>query len=121
MNDELTLAVVRRFNEATARHDIDEMMAAMTDDCLFDNTSPAPDGEAFPGQSAVRDFWEAFFRSSPAARFTTEEEFAVGDRAVVLWRYDWVSDDGSPGHVRGVDVFRVRDGKIAEKRSYVKG
>ena len=58
---------------------------------------------------------------SLAARFTTEDEFAAGDRAVVLWRYDWVSDDGSPGHVRGVDVFRVRDGKIAEKRSYVKG
>jgi len=32
-----------------------------------------------------------------------------------------VSDDGSPGHVRGVDVFRIRAGKIAEKRSYVKG
>ena len=29
--------------------------------------------------------------------------------------------DGTPGHVRGVDVFRVRDGKVAEKLSYVKG
>lgn len=121
MNNEPTLAVVRGFNDATARHDIDEMMAAMTDDCLFDNMSPAPDGEAFRGQSAVREYWESFFRSSPAARFTTEEEFVAGDRAVVLWRYDWVSDDGSPGHVRGVDVFRVRDGRIAEKCSYVKG
>ena len=121
MDDDLTLALVRRFNEAVARHDVDEMMAAMTDDCLFDNTSPAPDGEALRGQSAVRGFWESFFRSSPAALFTTEEEFATGDRAIVLWRYDWVSNDGSPGHVRGVDVFRIHDGKIAEKRSYVKG
>ncbi|MBS1243923.1 MAG: hypothetical protein H6R41_460, partial [Deltaproteobacteria bacterium] len=24
-------------------------------------------------------------------------------------------------HIRGVDVFRVRDGKVAEKLSYVKG
>jgi ketosteroid isomerase-like protein len=121
VTNEATLAVIRRFNEAVARADIDETMAAMTDDCLFDGTSPAPDGEAFRGQSAVRGFWESFFRSSPAARFTTEEEFAAGDRAVVLWRYDWVSDDGSRGHVRGVDVFQVRGGKIAEKRSYVKG
>ncbi len=32
-------------------------------------------------------------------------------------------DDHSDGegHVRGVDVFRVRDGKVAEKLSYVKG
>jgi len=35
---------------------------------------------------------------------------------VQRWRYDW---DG--GHVRGVDLFMVRDGRIAEKRSYVKG
>ena len=28
---------------------------------------------------------------------------------------------GEPGHVRGVDVLRFRDGKISEKLSYVKG
>jgi hypothetical protein len=28
---------------------------------------------------------------------------------------------GNAGHVRGVDAFRVRDGKVAEKLSYVKG
>lgn len=43
---------------------------------------------------------------------------ATGDRAVVQWRYRWASNGG---HVRGVDVFRVRDGKIAEKYSYLKG
>jgi hypothetical protein len=25
------------------------------------------------------------------------------------------------GHVRGVDVLRVRDGRVAEKLAYVKG
>jgi hypothetical protein len=29
--------------------------------------------------------------------------------------------NGKPGRVRGVDVFRVRDGKVCEKLSYVKG
>ena len=28
---------------------------------------------------------------------------------------------GTKGHVRGVDVFRVKDGLISEKLSYVKG
>ena len=32
------------------------------------------------------------------------------------WRYDYGS-----GHVRGVDVFTVRDGLVAAKLSYVKG
>ena len=45
----------------------------------------------------------------------------AGDRAVLRWRYGWAGDDGTPGHVRGVDVLRLRDGKVAEKLSYVKG
>jgi ketosteroid isomerase-like protein len=44
-----------------------------------------------------------------------------GDRATARWVFAWTNDDGSAGHVRGVDVIRVRDGKIAEKFSYVKG
>jgi ketosteroid isomerase-like protein len=37
-------------------------------------------------------------------------------QAAVRWTYSW-----GAGHVRGVDVLRVRDGKVAEKLSYVKG
>lgn len=115
-----TLAAVERFNDAFNRHDIDAIMAAMTDDCVFDSTRPPPDGELFEGQAAVRRCWEELFRRSPQARFEAEEAFAAGDRCVVRWVYHWVRD-GTPGHVRGVDVFRVRGGKVAEKRSYVKG
>jgi ketosteroid isomerase-like protein len=116
-----TLKAVQRFNEAFDRHDVDGIMAAMTEDCVFENTCPPPDGERFTGQDAVRKFWERFFSSSPDSRFTTEEIFATEDRCVVRWRYDWKSNDGSPGHVRGVDIFRVRGGKVAEKIAYVKG
>ena len=115
-----TIATVHRFNEAFNRHDVDAVMALMTDDCLFDATRPPPDGERFEGQAAVRGFWEAFFARSPQARFETEELFAAGDRCVVRWLYRWVRE-GKAGHVRGVDVFRVRDGRVAEKLSYVKG
>jgi ketosteroid isomerase-like protein len=116
-----TIAAVQRFNEAFNRHDVDAVMATMTRDCVFENTWPAPDGERYEGWEAVRSFWEKFFRSSPEASFQTEEIFAGGDRCVVRWRYDWVEKDGKPGHVRGVDVIRLRDGKVAEKLSYVKG
>jgi ketosteroid isomerase-like protein len=115
-----TLTVVRRFNDAFNDHDVDAIMAQMTSDCLFENTRPAPDGTRYQGQAAVRAYWEQFFANSPKARFEFGEMFASGDRAVVLWTYHWVKE-GGPGHVRGVDVFRVRDGKIAEKLSYVKG
>jgi ketosteroid isomerase-like protein len=73
------------------------------------------------GQAAVRAAFADFFLTSPDARFEAEEAFAAGERAVVRWLYRWVSEDGQAGHVRGVGLFRVRDGKVAEKLSYVKG
>ena len=45
-----------------------------------------------------------------------ELQIEIDDRVVQRWRYSWAD-----GHVRGVDVFRIRDGKVAEKLSYVKG
>ena len=115
-----TQIIIKQFNDAFNRHDVDAIMNCMTDDCVFENTRPVPDGTRITGQSAVRAFWEDFFRRSPQAHFDTEEMIAARDRCIVRWRYSWVRD-GTPGHVRGVDVFRVRDGKVAEKLSYVKG
>ncbi len=118
---EETLAVIERFNEAFNRRDVDAVMALMTDDCVFENTSPVPDGERYEGHVAVRACWERFFASSPRAVFEVEDLFAAGDRCLVRWLYRWGGDGPGAGHVRGVDVFRVRDGKVAEKLSYVKG
>jgi ketosteroid isomerase-like protein len=114
--DAATLSLIDRFNAAFNAHDVDAVMALMTDDCVFENTYPPPDGERFEGQAAVRANFAAFFAQSPHAAFEFEDTFACADRACVRWLYRW-----SDGHVRGVDVFRVRDGRIAEKLSYVKG
>lgn len=111
-----SLQTVERFNEAFNRHDVDAVMALMTDDVVFENTSPAPDGERYQGKAAVRAFWERFFVASSQSHFVTEEIVASGGRCVVRWRYDW-----GDGHIRGIDLFRIRDGKVAEKLSYVKG
>ncbi len=116
-----TLAVIERFNAAFNRRDVAAIMAAMTDDVVFENTGPAPDGERFAGQPAVRAFWERLFGAAPETAFTAEEIFATGDRCVVRWIYRWGGAGTTPGHVRGVDLFRVRDGKVAEKLSYVTG
>ena len=115
-----TLEAVERFNDAFNRHDVDAVMAVMTDECVFESTAP-PLGERHVGQRAVRAAWEEFFTSTPTAHFDSEDVIASGDRCVVQWRFSWQNDDGSTGTVRGVDVLRVRDGKVAEKFAYVKG
>lgn len=116
-----TLRVIEQFNEVFNRGDVPAIMALMTGDCVFENTYPPPDGERYEGQDAVRAFWEQFFASSNEPAFAAEDMFVSGDRCVVRWRYQWREADGRQGHVRGVDVFGVRDGKVAEKLSYVKG
>jgi uncharacterized protein (TIGR03086 family) len=109
------LAAVQRFNAAFDAKDIDAIMAAMTQDCVFEDTT-APDGRRHAGAAAVRAAWQTLFAGSPTARFSVEELVAAGDRVVQRWRYDW-----GDGHVRGVDLFAVRDGRVAETLSYVKG
>ncbi|HKF77663.1 MAG TPA: nuclear transport factor 2 family protein, partial [Candidatus Dormibacteraeota bacterium] len=116
-----TLAAVEAFGRAFAAHDADAVMACMTEDCVFENITPAPDGERLAGAAAVGAFWRRFFASTPSARFRTEEAFAGGDRAVVRWTFEWDEGPTNHGHVRGVDLFRVRDGRVSEKLAYVKG
>ena len=114
-------SVVARFGTAFDRRDLEAVMALVTDDCVFESTSPAPDGDRFEGAAAVQAEWEKLFANTDDARFETEESVVLGDRAVVRWQYSWREPSGERGHVRGVDVLRLRDGKIAEKLSYVKG
>lgn len=115
LNRASSLDVVSAFGTAWANHDLEGALALITEDCVFENTDPAPDGTTHVGRAAIRDAWAPIFED-PTSRFDAEETFEVGDRVVQRWRYSW-----SDGHVRGVDVIRVRDGLVAEKLSYVKG
>ena len=115
------MRAVLAFNEAFNRHDVAGMMQLMSDDCVFENTSPAPDGTVYTGKAAVTQFWQDFFRDSPQAHIEIEEIFGLGTRPIMRWKYTWVDPAGRTGHVRGVDIFHVKNGLIAEKLSYVKG
>ncbi len=117
--DSATREAVDRFNDAVHRRDVDALRAAITDDCLFESPAP-PDGKRYVG-AAIAEVFAKVFAIEGEGPFEVEEIFTAGDRAVVRWRHSWDHADGDRGHVRGVDLFRVRDGKIAEKLSYVKG
>lgn len=114
-------AAMAAFSAAFGTGDVDRIMALMTDDCTFEATGPAPDGVRHQGAASVRAVWDELFGGTTDASFTEEESFVCGDRGVLRWRFDWANGDGTPGHVRGVDVMRFRDGLVCEKYSYVKG
>ena len=113
---EAAMRIVLEFNEVFNRHDVAGMMHLMSDDCVFEDTNPAPDGTVYSGKEAVTQFWEGFFQKSPNAHIDIEEIFGLGHHCIMRWKYNW-----SDGHVRGVDVFKLKDGLICEKLSYVKG
>ena len=115
-----TLDTVTRFGDALNRGDVAAIAALLTDDTIFENTGPAPDGTRVEGRDAVAAHWARWIAANPGAHIGTEEAVVAGDRCTVCWVYRKVRD-GRPWHLRGIDLFTVRDGKIAEKRSYVKG
>jgi ketosteroid isomerase-like protein len=115
-----TRKAVDAFNAAFNRHDANALAELLTEDTVFEDTSPAPDGRRVEGRSNVVAFWREWFERNPDARFDAEEIIVSGDRAVVRWMYHKVRN-GQPWHLRGVDIFTVRDGKVAAKLAYVKG
>lgn len=116
-----TATALSVFSAAFGSGDVDAIMALMTDDVVFESTGPAPDGVRREGADDVRAVWVELFGQTRDAAFTEEESFAAGDRGVLRWRFRWTDDDGTPGHVRGVDVLTFRNGLVSEKLSYVKG
>jgi ketosteroid isomerase-like protein len=114
------LDVVNRFNDAVNRQDAATVAAMLTDDTVFENTNPAPDGTRLEGKTAVAAFWTKWFAANAGATFEAEESIVAGNKVTVRWIYRKLRD-GKPWHLRGIDVFTVRDGKIASKLSYVKG
>jgi len=113
--------IALEFNEAFNRHDVAGMMKCLSDDCVFENTSPAPDGAKYQGKEAIRHFFEDSFREVQGAHAEIEEIFGFGLRVVMRWRCEWLDETGAQQHVRGTDIFKLKDGLICEKLSYVKG
>jgi ketosteroid isomerase-like protein len=119
-SDPTTRMVIDRFNDAFNRHDADALALLLTDDTVFEDTSPPPDGRRIEGHAAVVAYWRTWFSRNTEAVFDAEEMIVSGDRAVVRWVYR-KPRNGQPWHLRGVDVFTVRGGKVSAKLAYVKG
>jgi ketosteroid isomerase-like protein len=118
--EQATRTTIDRRNEVFNRHDANGLAALLTEDTVFEDTSPAADGRRVEGKAAVVEFWRGWFERNADPHFDAEEVIVSGNRATVLWVYHKMRN-GQPWHLRGVDVFTVREGKAAAKLAYVKG
>jgi hypothetical protein len=120
MTDEskVTRELMERFNRAFETHRPEDLDDLIGEGCILENTAPAPDGARYEGREACLDFWKGI-ASSANLVFKAEEIAAMGDRGIIRWQLRWSESDGD--RVRGVNIMRVRDGKITEGLGYVKG
>ena len=113
-----TAEVIRRFNEVFQRHDPSALAELVSADCVIENTTPAPDGARYVGRDACVALWSRIATVS-ATRFDLEDVSVAGERATIRWRLSW--GERPEESVRGVNLMRVRDGRICEALGYVKG
>ncbi|BCG89134.1 hypothetical protein MesoLj113c_52440 [Mesorhizobium sp. 113-3-9] len=111
-----TAEIMQRYNDVFQRHDPSALHELVAEDCVIENTTPAPDGARRAGKAACVELWSAI-ATGPGTRFDIEETFVAGDRATIRWRY-WMADGNS---LRGVNLMRVAHGRIVEAMGYVKG
>ena len=117
-NDHETAEVIRRFNDAFLRHDPAALTDLVAEACVIENTQPAPNGSRHVGREACLAVWQGL-AAATGTQFELEEVFAAGERAVIRWRYGW--GKGESDSVRGVNLMRVRGGRIVEALGSVKG
>ncbi len=113
-----TAEILTRFDQVFLNHDPAALQDLVADDCIIENTQPAPDGSRHEGKAACIQLWTGI-ATNPDIWFETESIIARGDRGEIRWRLRW-----GPEHdksVRGVNLMRVSDGRIVEALGYVKG
>ncbi len=113
-----TAEIMERFNAAFLNHDPALLEDLVAEDCVIENTVPAPDGERYQGRAACLGLWRGI-ATAAGLWFDVEGVEVWQDRAILRWRLHW--GEGPAEQVRGVNLMRVRDGLIIEAQGYVKG
>lgn len=120
-SDEVTVEFLQAFADAWNRHDVEDIMSFMTDDCVFESSAGEDAcGTRYEGSEAVRKGYSKSWVDFPDAQWNDARHFVKGDRGVSEWVFTGTKADGKRAEVAGCDVFTFRGGKIAVKNSYRK-
>lgn len=112
-----TAAVLQRYARAFVEHDPSLLDALVAPDCIVERAQPTEGRTHLVGGEACLANWRAL-AANRAGTFTIEELVAMGERGLVFWHYRF--GPGAADAQRGLNVFEVRDGRIASGRGYVK-
>ena len=119
--NEVSLGFLEAFGAAWNRHDVDAIMAFMTDECVFEaSAGPEVAGARYVGRESVRKAFADVWANFPDAHWGGARHFVCGERGVSEWTFTGTRADGARFEVHGCDLFTFENGKIAVKNSYRK-
>jgi hypothetical protein len=116
--DKTTRELMESFNNAFEKHRPEDLDDLIGEGCILENTAPAPDGGRYEGREACLAFWKGV-ASNADLSFEVEDIWVSEDRGIIRWRLRW--GEREEDRVQGVNIMRVRGGKIVEGMGYVKG
>jgi ketosteroid isomerase-like protein len=116
---EENVEVVRRAYEAANRGELESADLYLHPEIEFHTYAQSPEAGVYRGREAVRRYNEGLFEQFESIRFDIEELVDAGDRVVVVSTQHAVPKGGQQQmNVQVVEVWAIRDGLLAERRSY---
>jgi len=109
--------VIDRYNEAFRLHEPAFLKDLIAEECVIEDTNPAPDGVRHVGRRACLARWSQL-ADDTGLSFSPEPVEILGDLAVAPWTLRWGPNEND--RVRGVNLIRVQGGRIVEARGYMK-
>ncbi|WP_047310119.1 nuclear transport factor 2 family protein [Rhodopseudomonas palustris] len=119
--DTQRLQTLHQLFDAFNRHDGAAVMAAMTDDIVFDAAAgPEACGRRIVGTADVRAAFETTFATFPDVSWECTRHAVFGDRGISEWIFRATTKDGGRIEAEGVDLFGFRGDKICTKSAFRK-
>lgn len=114
----------RRFGRAFNKADVEEIAACVTDDFEWrlnaGAAAGAPGGRVLRGKDDLRAHFADKSRAHREARFSEARIHRAGTALFGTFRVTGIDAKGQPFDRYGIDLYELRDGKIALKDSYLK-
>ena len=109
---EVTVEMLQAFANAWNRHDVDDLMSLMTDDCVFES-SAGDDvcGTRYVGAEAVRIGYAKAWKDFPDAKWADSSHFVIGNRGVSEWIFSGTYADSKRVEVAGATFLASETGK----------
>ncbi len=110
--------LVERYRAGWFGHDLDAIMAVVSDDIVFHNVTAR---ERVEGAAAFRAHVAAIHNRWPDLAFEEHAMYLAANTGVVEWTARGTAPDGRRLEWEGIDVINCRDGQITRNAVYSGG